>query len=348
VTAAEVHDLAAAVNRVQARTTRSRQTALGASELGTCRRRTAYRLARTPETNTSGGMAAALGTWIHKGALQVLRREYGAWIEVRLTSPLIRGHADAVYPEGVVEDLKTRGRFVYAQTVDTGPRIGELFQVHIYGWLLRQGHIADRRRGYPTGPVPIERVRLRYLNRDTGEDFPWEADYDPAVTAEALAWLAEVLEALETGGPESVPRDGDGPGASQVCDWCPFLDACWGPPDLGPEPRSRQSRQIRTDEDAAAALADYARGRALAAEGETIKRSARLRLDGTPPGICGPHELLWTVKRPKLVPDTTAMIEMLERMDRAVPMMWTPGGRTIGVRPARTTGEAREEQPSEG
>jgi hypothetical protein len=128
VTAAEVHDLAAAVSRVQARTTRSRQTALGASELGTCRRRTAYRLARTPETNTSGGMAAALGTWIHKGALDVLRREYGAWIEVRLTSPLIRGHADAVYPEGVVEDLKTRGRYVYAQTVDTGPRIGELLE----------------------------------------------------------------------------------------------------------------------------------------------------------------------------------------------------------------------------
>jgi hypothetical protein len=272
VTAVEVHDLAAAVNRVQARTTRSRQTALGASELGTCRRRTAYRLARVAETNTSGGMA----------------------------------------------------------------------------WLLRQGHITDRRRGYPTGPVPIERVRLRYLNRDTGEDFPWEADYDPAVTAEALAWLAEVLEALETGGPESVPRDGDGPGASQVCDYCPFLDACWGPPDLGPEPRARQSREVRTDAAAAAALADYARGRALATEGETIKRSARLRLDGTPPGICGPHELLWTVKRPKLVPDTTAMIEMLERMDRAVPMMWTPGGRTIGVRPARTTGEAREEQPSEG
>jgi hypothetical protein len=91
VTAAEVHDLAAAVSRVQARTTRSRQTALGASELGTCRRRTAYRLAGTPETNPSGGMTAALGTWIHKGALDVLRREYGALIEVRLASPLIRG-----------------------------------------------------------------------------------------------------------------------------------------------------------------------------------------------------------------------------------------------------------------
>jgi hypothetical protein len=143
--------------------------ALGASELGTCRRRTAYRLAGTVETNPGGGMTAALGTWIHKGALDVLRREYGALIEVRLASPLIRGKADALYPDaGVVEDLKTKGRYVYAQTVDTGPRIGELFQVSIYGWLLREGHIADRRRGYPTGPVPVDTVRLRYLDRDTG------------------------------------------------------------------------------------------------------------------------------------------------------------------------------------
>jgi hypothetical protein len=264
VTAAEVHDLAAAVSRVQARTTRSRQTALGASELGTCRRRTAYRLAGTVETNPSGGMAAALGTWIHKGALDVLRREYGALIETRLASALIRGHADALYlgDEVVVEDLKTKGRYVYAQTVDTGPRIGELFQVSIYGWLLREGHIADRRRGYPTGPVPVDTIRLRYLDRDTGASHPWEAPYNPAVTAEALGWLAGVLEALETGGPDNVPRDGDGPGVSVICDWCPFLDACWGPPPLGPEPRTRQSLTVRDDVEIETALLGYARGRA--------------------------------------------------------------------------------------
>jgi hypothetical protein len=182
-----VHDLAAAVGRVQARSTRSRQRALGASELGTCRRRTAYRLAGTAETNPGGSMAAALGTWIHKGALDVLRREYGALIEVRLASPLIRGKLDALYPDdAVVEDVKTKGRYVYAQTVDTGPRIGELFQITVYAWLLREGHITDRRRGYPTGPVPVDTVRLCYLDRDTGASHVWETAYDPAVTAEAL------------------------------------------------------------------------------------------------------------------------------------------------------------------
>jgi hypothetical protein len=346
VTAAEVHDLAAAVSRVQARTTRSRQTALGASELGTCRRRTAYRLAGTVETNPSGGMAAALGTWIHKGALDVLRREYGALIETRLASALIRGHADALYlgDEVVVEDLKTKGRYVYAQTVDTGPRIGELFQVSIYGWLLREGHIADRRRGYPTGPVPVDTIRLRYLDRDTGASHPWEAPYNPAVTAEALGWLAGVLEALETGGPDNVPRDGDGPGVSVICDWCPFLDACWGPPPLGPEPRTRQSLTVRDDVEIETALLGYARGRALAAEGKQITDRERAFLDGSPAGIYGELQLLWSTRQAKQVPDVDAMIELLEGMDTAVPMKWTPPGRTISVRPAPKAGGVLREE----
>jgi hypothetical protein len=340
-----VHDLAAAVGRVQARSTRSRQRALGASELGTCRRRTAYRLTGTPETNPSGGMAAALGSWIHKGALEVLRREYGALIEVRLASPLIRGHADAVYPDaGVVEDVKTKGRFVYAQTVDTGPRTSELFQVHVYSWLLREGHITDRRRGYPTGPVPVDTVRLRYLDRDTGASHVWETAYDPAVTAEALGWLAGVLEHLEAGGPDAVPRDGDGPGVSQICGFCPFLDACWGPPPLGPDARTRQSATVREDLETETALTSYARGRALAEEGEQIKKRERAFLDGSPPGIYGDQELLWTTRKAKQVPDVPAMIQLLEGMDTPVPMKWTPPGRTISVRPAPEAGGVLREE----
>jgi hypothetical protein len=334
VTAVEVHDLAAAVSRVQARTTRSRQTALGASELGTCRRRTAYRLAGTVETNPGGGMTAALGTWIHKGALDVLRREYGALIEVRLASPLICGKADALYPDaGVVEDVKTKGRYVYAQTLDTGPRIGELFQVHVYGWLLREGHIADRRRGYPTGPVPVDTVRLRFIDRDTGASHPWEAPYDPQVTAEALGWLAGVLEPLETGGPDAVPRDGDGPGVSKICGFCPFADLCW-PQPLGPDPNTRQSLQIRDDAELAAAAAEYDRGRRMAAEGEEIKKRERARLDGAPAGLYSDLRLSWSVRAPKQVPDTDAMIAQLEEAGIVPRARWTPRARVLQVRPA--------------
>jgi hypothetical protein len=348
VTAA-THDLTAAIRRVEARSSRSRQRELGASEIGTCRRRTAYRLAGTPETNGGTGLQATLGHWIHKGALAVLRQEYGALIEVRLASPLIRGHADALYldPSGiddpVLEDVKTRGRFVYATTVDKGPREAELFQLHVYAWLLRNGHVADRRRGYPTGPVPVEHLRLRFIDRDTGANHVWETDYDPAVTAEALGWLAGVLEGLETGGPEAVPRDGHGPDVSAICDYCPFLDACWGPQPLGPNAPTRQSLQVRDDVEIEAALAEYDRGRALASEGAAIKKRERAFLDGAQPGVYGLLSLSWSQSAPKLVPDVEWMIEMLEGMDTPVPMKWTDGTRTISVRPAKTPEAQRKE-----
>jgi hypothetical protein len=344
VTALE-HDLTAAIHRVEARSSRSKQRELGASEIGTCRRRTAYRLAGTPETNGGTGLQATLGHWIHKGALAVLRKEYGALIEVRLESPLLRGHADAVFiDDALVEDVKTKGRFVYATVEDRGPSDAELYQTHLYAWMLRKGYAADRRRGYPTGPVHIERIRLRFINRDTGENFPWECEYDAAITAEALGWLAQVLELLEEGGPENVPRDGHGPEVSAICDYCPFLDACWGPQPLGPNAPSRQSLSIRDDVEVEAALIEYDRGRRLASEGDGIKKRERKFLDGAPAGVYGGMQLTWTVSQPKLVPDVPAMIELLEGMDTPVPMKWTAGGRTIGVRPAKQAVEAPPEE----
>jgi hypothetical protein len=330
------HDLTAAIHRVEARSTRSKQREIGASEVGTCRRRTAYRLAGTPETNGGTGLQATLGHWIHKGALAVLRKEYGALIEVRVESPLLRGKIDAVYVNDLLlEDVKTKGRFVYTTVVDKGPHDAELYQTHLYAWMLRKGYVADRRRGYPAGPVPIERIRLRFINRDTGENFPWECDYDPAITAEALAWLAEVLELLADGGPENVPRDGHGPEVSAICDYCPFLDACWGPPLLGPDARARQSLQLRDDVEVEMALVEYDRGRQLASEGEAIKKRERKFLDGAPAGVYGGIQLTWSAPDPKLVPDVDAMVALLEGMDTPVPMKWTTPGRTIGVRPAK-------------
>jgi hypothetical protein len=339
VTAAMEHDLASAIQRVEARSARSRQKDLGASEIGTCRRRTAYRLAGTPETNVSPGLQATLGHWIHKGALAVLRKEYGALIEVRVGSDVIKGHVDAVWP-GLVEDVKTKGRFVFEKVVDQGATVAEQFQIHMYGWLLRSGHSRDRRNGYPEPgkPWPVDVVRLRFINRDTGQSHIVETPYDPAVTAEALGWLADVLERLEDGGPGNVPRDGYGPGVSPICDYCPFLDACWGlPPSNG---RTRQSQVLRNDVEIEAALIEYDRGRQLASEGEKIKKRERAFLDAAPPGTYGGIELSWSESQPKLKPDLDAMIGTLEGMDMPVPMKWTEPGRTISVRPARKPAEA--------
>src|SRR3954453_15755496 len=76
--------LAAAVRDLDARRARSRQRMIGASEIGECKRRAAYRIARSKPTNVSTGLQAALGTMIHKGALAAMKKQYGGITEVRV------------------------------------------------------------------------------------------------------------------------------------------------------------------------------------------------------------------------------------------------------------------------
>lgn len=344
------HDLTAAIERDQRNSARSRQRDIGASDIGTCRRRTAYKLAGVRGADEGSKLAAAMGTWLHKGAQAVLRKHYGAHIEVLLKSPYLKGHADAVYleqqPDGtwvvVVEDIKTKGRFAYDKVCDRGPRMAEWFQVHIYAWMLANGYAADRRKGYPQPGTAyrVTHVRLRFLNRDTGESHIVEAPYDPAVASEALAWLGGVLEALDTTGVDSVPQDGYGPGVSVICDYCPFVRTCWGEPDLGPAARAVQSRQVRDDADTAAALAEYRRGADLESQGKAIKANARALLDASPPGVYGGVQLRWSERASKQVPDPDAAVELLADMGVPVPMTYTKPGRTISVRKAPTGGTA--------
>lgn len=359
-------DLAAAILRVESRSTRSRQKKIGASEVGTCRRRTAYRIAGQKVTNPPTGLQAFLGTAIHRAVLAVAKREHGAITEVRLDSPVVKGHADAVYlraadpwePDPVfsptelrnlteadaaaiavlLEDLKTKGRFAYQTTVDTGPKVAEWFQVHLYAWMLRTGQVIDRR--LPRGvPLMVENVALRFVDRDTGQQHVIEEPYDPAVTVEAIGWLDQVHEKLEAGGPEAVPRDGWGPETSAICDYCPFLDACWGPALLGPDARARQSLEIHDDPATEAALLAYDLRRAEEKAAADAKAGHRAQLDGSPAGVYGDFRLAWTEKAHREVPDGEAAIERLRELGEVIPTRWTGGGRTIRVTRSKPKGK---------
>lgn len=351
-------DLAAAILRVESRSTRSRQKKIGASEIGTCRRRTAYRLAGTKPSDPPTGLQAFLGTAIHKAVLAVAKREHGAVTEVKLDSPLVKGHADAVYLQSadpwdedpvlapaelreltpadleairlLLEDLKTKGRFSYETTVETGPKVAEWFQVSLYAWMLRTGQVIDRR--LPRGvELPVDRVALRFVDRDTGRQHVIEDDYDPAITVEALGWLDGVLEKLEAGGPTNVPRDGYGPDVSAICDYCPFLSECWGPELLGPNARTRQSLEIQDDPATEAALVGYALRRDEEKVAKELKAAHRAQLDGSPPGQYGEWKLSWSQSEPKLVPDPEGAYDRLRELGEEVPTRWTGGGRTIRV-----------------
>jgi hypothetical protein len=244
-------------------------------------------------------MKAILGTWIHKGALDVLKREYDALIELAVESDMLKGSVDAVYLDSAtVEDVKTMGLFAFQWREQAGPAQEHLFQVHLYAWMLREGYIPAKtrrklnRRGWISDRVPIEQVVLRYVCRDNGEEFVHAQDYDPKITARALEWIAEVYEAVNSIGPEFVERDQDGPGLSIICDGCRWLTACWGPERA--DGAMRQAALVRDDADVAQALLEYDQARAIEKEAKAAKEVARAKLTASAPGVYGGLQLGWT------------------------------------------------------
>src|SRR3712207_2537060 len=195
--------LAAAVRDLDSRRARSRQRMIGASELGECRRRAAYRIARSRPTNTRTGLQAFMGTELHRGVLRALRRQYGGLTEVGLKGEQVRGRCDWWHAP-VVEDLKTTSRFGFERVLTRGVPVRHWFQVAVYAWLLRTGQTADRRLPAAAGQ-DVDGLRIRYLSRDSGEDVVFEADHDPALTAEAIMWLTDVYATVEDEGVDAVP-----------------------------------------------------------------------------------------------------------------------------------------------
>src|SRR5919205_255620 len=224
--------LAAAVRDLDRRRARSRQRMIGASELGECRRRAAYRVARRRPTNTRTGLQAFMGTELHRGVLRALRRQYGGLTEVGLKGEQVRGRCDWWHTP-VVEDLKTTSRFGFER---------------------------------------------------------------------------------------AVPRGGFGPGVDTMCDWCPFLDLCWGPP-VDPETEgdvSRQSRLTVTDEDYVEAVHDYDAWRAAENEAKRHKEYARERLRGRS-GAAGDLYCEWSGGGLRTQVDKDAAVERLAELGEAVP-----------------------------
>lgn len=322
--------LAAAVRDLDRRRARSRQRMIGASELGECRRRAAYRVARRRPTNTRTGLQAFLGTELHRGVLRALRRQYGGLTEVGLEGEQVKGRCDW-WHDPVVEDLKTTSRFGFERVLTRGVPAKHWFQVAVYAWLLRTGQTHDRRLPAGTGQE-VEGMRIRYLSRDSGEDVVFEAEQDPALTAEALLWLTEVYGTVEDEGVEAVPRDGFGPGVDTMCDWCPFLDLCWGPP-VDPETESGASRQSRltvTDEDYVEAVHDYDAWRAAENEARRHKEYARERLRGR----SGPADDLyceWSGGGLRTQVDKDAAVERLAELGEVVPTRRVRSPQTIRV-----------------
>jgi len=171
------------------RSERSRQRAIGPSEIGGCRRKVWHRLHTTPITNPDTyTLPSRMGTWIHSGIEEALAGSERYLLETTVERDGIKGHIDCFDTErNMVIDWKS----IKLSGVPYFPKKDQRWQVQIYGWLMNQHR-------------PVESVCLVGLPRDgTDADIVTHVEpYDERIVVEALAWLRGVQDATEAPRPE--------------------------------------------------------------------------------------------------------------------------------------------------
>jgi CRISPR/Cas system-associated exonuclease Cas4 (RecB family) len=246
---------------------RSQQKELGMSELGGCRRRAGYRLAGVEPSNRSGSVQAAMGAAIHEAIADILETLGidGVSHEAEVRFAGLVGHYDRIEGPTVV-DVKTTGSRWLEHIKLHSPERAHLWQVSLYAAaLIASGH-------------NINRVRIDYLARDTGEEFVWPneqgARFDPVNVRDALNWLQLVRDTDL----EMLPRDYDPDGP--FCASCPFFTRCWE----GHVPnRDKRTVLYMDDPDAARWAEELWTVRQQIKELEIRERRAKAALDAVRP-----------------------------------------------------------------
>ena len=174
---------------------RSKQTQIGPSELGGCRRKVWYRLNDQPETNDNEmKLAAIMGTAIHSAIEEAITvvdpKSEKYWVETSVEYNGMKAHIDLYIPEtGDVIDWKT----VKVKNLSYFPSLQQRWQVQVYGYLLDKSGKGNPRT-----------VNLVAIARDGDErDVKVHSEpYDPKMAEEALNWLAAIKESAVAPEPE--------------------------------------------------------------------------------------------------------------------------------------------------
>ena len=173
---------------------RSKQTQVGPSEIGGCRRKVWYRLNAQPETNDNQSkLAAIMGTAIHAAIEEAIThldpegKDY--LVETEVAYGDMKAHVDLFIPSiGAVVDWKTSK----VKNLSYFPSTQQRWQVQVYGYLLSKS-------GYE-----VKTVNLVAIARDGDEkDIKVHSEpYDEASALEALQWLTNVKVMIEAPAPE--------------------------------------------------------------------------------------------------------------------------------------------------
>jgi hypothetical protein len=174
---------------------RSKQTQVGPSELGGCRRKVWYRLNDQPETNDNElKLSAIMGTAIHAEIEKAITiadpKGEKYWVETSVEYNGMKAHIDLYIPEtGDVIDWKT----VKVKNLSYFPSLQQRWQVQVYGYLLDKSGKGNPRT-----------VNLVAIARDGDErDVRVHSEpYDPKLAEDALNWLSAIKESADAPGPE--------------------------------------------------------------------------------------------------------------------------------------------------
>jgi len=167
---------------------RSLQVDVGPSAVGDCRRRVFMHLTKAPKINETDSLPAIMGTFIHSGIAEAIKREdpFGDnfMIEQEFSIEGLRGHIDLfIKDRKQVVDWKT----TKVKSLRYFPSAQQRMQVQVYGYLLTAN-------GYE-----VEKVTLVAIARDgTSADIREHTEpYDPVMAQEGLKWLEEVRESAK-------------------------------------------------------------------------------------------------------------------------------------------------------
>lgn len=187
------------LNAFDAQRDRSQQVEVGPSSIGGCRRRVWHDLKQSPKTNReTESLAAILGTFIHAGVEEAIKREdpFGDnfMIEVEVQDGDLKGHCDLfIKDKGLVVDWKT----TKMKSLRYFPSEQQRMQVQVYGYLLsKMGH-------------KVNDVALVAIPRD-GEMADIKAHiepYDEAIALQGIAWLDEIKKVVESDQPAPEPGE---------------------------------------------------------------------------------------------------------------------------------------------
>lgn len=264
---------------------RSKQTEIGVSQLGSCRRKVWHQLQGHKGSNRVLRLPSMLGTAIHTLIENTLPNSVFGLYEHRVE---LEGYPPATidfYDPGskAVWDWKT----ITLKNVPYFQSQQKKWQVMVYAYLLTlEGH-------------EVETVNLLGIPRDGTEDdlITWSMPYDESVALEALAWLKEVEAMTDAPAPEM---------SGAFCQsYCPFFgDLCGGiPKDLRGEPIA--------DALASQAAADYIALSEQIKELERLKDAAKTQLEGVEGITFDGIKVSWSTVKGRETPDIEAIEKAL-------------------------------------